>query len=287
MNEPLLSICLITYNHQKYIRDAIEGVLAQKANFSWKLIIADDCSTDGTRGILVEYKKQYPELIDLILQEKNVGPAKNWMGLISYPKSKYIAYFEGDDYWTDPLKIQKQVDLLESNQDVSMCFHNALIKYDDDPTRDRLFCQNFKNLQLFTIKDVIATNWFCPSASILFRNDKFPEFPEWTPSIYNGDLLMHLLLSSNGNIVYLDETMCVYRQDVAGSLTARKRKLTTYNNHIIDLLVRFNKFSGYKYKDDINRRIVQLRIKNLKTIVLHILSKFNYERKLKGAATNA
>src|SRR5260221_9377408 len=107
MSTPLLSVCLITYNHSKFIRQAIEGVLMQSVNFSWELIIADDCSTDGTREILLEYKQKYPDFIKLILQKQNVGPAKNWLGLITSPKSKYIAYFEGDDFWIHPFKLQK------------------------------------------------------------------------------------------------------------------------------------------------------------------------------------
>ena len=129
--KPLLSVCLITYNHVKYIEQAIEGVMLQQVNFPWELIIADDCSTDGTREIVLRYQKKYPEIIKLILQEKNTGPTQNFMDLITYPSSKYIAYFEGDDYWTDPLKLQKQVDFLEANEDYSICFHEAMVLYED------------------------------------------------------------------------------------------------------------------------------------------------------------
>ncbi|MFV8360221.1 glycosyltransferase [Flavobacterium sp. LS1P3] len=120
MKTPLLSICLITYNHEKFIRQAIEGVLIQKVDFDWELIIADDCSTDRTKEIILEYKEKHPDFIKLILQEKNVGAAKNWMDLITTPKSKYIAYFEGDDYWSDPLKLQKQIDFLEQNEEYNI-----------------------------------------------------------------------------------------------------------------------------------------------------------------------
>ena len=88
----------------------------QKVDFDYELIIADDYSTDGTREIILDYKENYPGLIKLILQKRNVGPGKNWLDLIEAPKSKYIAYFEGDDYWTDPYKLQKQVDFLEANE---------------------------------------------------------------------------------------------------------------------------------------------------------------------------
>jgi glycosyltransferase involved in cell wall biosynthesis len=122
MGIPLLSVCLLTYNHVKYIKESIDSVLMQKVNFSWELIIADDFSTDGTRAILLEYKKKYPNLIKLILQEHNVGPLNNFKDLLNAPKSKYIAYFEGDDYWTDPYKLQRQVDFLEENPDYGMTY---------------------------------------------------------------------------------------------------------------------------------------------------------------------
>jgi len=125
--EPILSVCLITYNHVKYIEQAIEGVLMQQVDFSFELVIADDFSTDGTRELLLAYKKKYPELIKLILQKKNVGPAKNWMNLITFPQCKYIAYFEGDDYWTDPYKLQKQVDYLERYSSCVGCFSDTSV----------------------------------------------------------------------------------------------------------------------------------------------------------------
>ena len=120
MSISLLSVCLSTYNHVKYIREAIDGVLMQKVNFSWELIIADDFSTDGTREIVLSYKEKYPEFIKLVLQEKNVGALRNWFDLLNVPASKYIAYFEGDDYWTDSYKLQRQVDFLEKNEDYGL-----------------------------------------------------------------------------------------------------------------------------------------------------------------------
>src|SRR5688572_11378120 len=123
--DPIVSVCLITYNHVSFIRDAIEGVLSQKVNFPWEFIIADDFSVDGSRDIVVEYQKKYPELIRLILQEKNVGAANNWFDLMKAPKGKYIAYFEGDDYWIDDHKLQKQVDFLEKNEKYVGCSSNV------------------------------------------------------------------------------------------------------------------------------------------------------------------
>lgn len=121
--EPLLSVVTITYNHAPYIRKCIEGVLMQQVNFPMEFIIADDCSTDGTRLVCEAYAAKYPNLIRLAFTERNVGAVENEQRAFISAKGKYIATCEGDDYWTDPLKLQKQVDFLESHPDFSVCFH--------------------------------------------------------------------------------------------------------------------------------------------------------------------
>lgn len=157
----LISVCLITYNHAAFIRQAIEGVLMQKIDFPWEFIIADDKSTDGTTDILLEYQKKYPRLIKLLLQEKNVGPGKNWMDLISAPKGKYIAYIEGDDYWTDNYKLQKQVNFIEANPSYSICWtqydilKNKILE--NLQWNDPLFQQEFTDISLENIFDINRT----------------------------------------------------------------------------------------------------------------------------------
>ena len=162
----ILCVCIITYNHVKYIEQAIDGVLMQKVDFLYEILIADDYSSDGTREIIIKYQKQYPNLIKLILQEKNIGPAKNWIKLISTPNSKYIAYFEGDDYWTDPFKLQKQVDFLEKNEDYVLCGtsyndsnHNLINKYQNsDITTNNLIYYNPYGTLTVVFKNIIRKN---------------------------------------------------------------------------------------------------------------------------------
>ena len=106
MSKPLVSVCIITYNQESYIRQAIESVLMQKVNFPWEIIIADDCSKDKTREIILEYKDRFPDLIKPLFQKRNVGGGKNFTDLINAATGKYVAYLEGDDYWTDDGKLQ-------------------------------------------------------------------------------------------------------------------------------------------------------------------------------------
>lgn len=215
MNKPLLSVCLITYNQAQYIKEAIEGVLMQKVDFTWELIIADDCSTDGTREILLEYEKKFPNFIKLILQKNNIGPEKNWLDLMAYPKSTYVLYMEGDDYITDPCKFQKQVDFLEKNPDFSLCFHPVRVIYEDKSRPDEIFPsfeQRFKK-DVLGLEDLLVHN-FIQTNSVMYRwrfiegeiKDIFPK------DIMPGDWFLHLLHAQIGKIGFIDEIMAVYRR---------------------------------------------------------------------------
>lgn len=123
--DPLVSICCITYNHEAFISGAIDGFLKQETNFDYEIIIGEDCSTDNTRKIIDKYANKYPGLIQVITSDSNVGPVLNEYRTLLAAKGKYIAFCEGDDYWTDSLKLQKQVDFLEANTGYSVCFHRC------------------------------------------------------------------------------------------------------------------------------------------------------------------
>ncbi len=213
MESPILSVCLITYNHFSYIRQAIEGVLSQKHEYTWEFIIADDFSSDGTREIILQYRDQYPSAIRLILQEKNVGAAKNWIELISAATGKYIAYFEGDDYWTDPYKLKKQIEVLETNSDYIGCFHNSEERYDDDDARASFLYCNFPSARSISFKELCYSN-LIPTCSILFKNKLFGDIPEWLGNLKMGDWPLHLLNAQYGDFWYIPKVMSVHRLHV-------------------------------------------------------------------------
>ena len=216
MSTPLVSVCLITYNHAKYIRDAIEGVLAQKVNFPIELIIADDFSTDGTRNILTEYKQKYPDLIRLILQEKNVGPHQNWMDLMQSPKSKYIAYFEGDDYWIDDRKLQKQTDFLENHRDTGMvCTNYTKYFFRTGAVKHNSFSNKKYNNEV-KFEDYLLDMSSIATATILIRkkivHDYFDEIPlETRESFIVGDTPLWLFTAAKSGIAVFPEETAVYR----------------------------------------------------------------------------
>jgi glycosyltransferase involved in cell wall biosynthesis len=256
MNTPLLSVCLITYNHENYIRQAIESVLMQKVNFDWELIIAEDCSTDTTRAIVLEYKEKYPDFIKLILQKKNVGPARNWENLIETPKSKYIAYFEGDDYWTDPLKLQKQVDFLEENEEYGICFHNveqqnSLYDY------KTIIIPGFSVNTVLSIQDYILENKTA-SCSMIFKSKFFKSVPKWFNELPYGDLGLVLIVLKNSNkkAMILSDIMGVYRIHAGGVhgkyLKDNKTIIKTSIQHL-DFIKKIEKYLLFdkEYKEDI------------------------------------
>ncbi|MCX7638155.1 MAG: glycosyltransferase [Cyclobacteriaceae bacterium] len=265
---PLLSVCLITYNHSKYIRDAIESVLMQKVNFGWELIIADDCSTDGTREIVLEYYQKYPGFIKLILQEKNVGPNQNFFDLLSSSKSKYIAYLEGDDYWTDPLKLQKQVDFLELNPIYTFCFHYA---NNIDEKGELISCINQKFLPQFELdiyKSIIKGGGAFPSSSLVFRRYFLKSIPDYFWSFRSGDSFLIYFLALFGPGKSLPFIGSVYRAHSTGiysSIVYCSDKIQAFFLDCIQLLNKFNEVTNYNYDYYINKAILIRSIKILKS----------------------
>lgn len=228
---PLVSVCLITYNHSEYICEAIDSILMQQVNFSWEIIIADDFSSDGTREIVLDYERKYPELIKLLFQKKNVGGGRNFVDLINSASGKYVAYIEGDDYWTDPLKLQKQFDFLENHSEFSMCYHRIKWVYtydvpDFDPKKE----SNEGDGLVSTIEDILERGWFIRSCSIFYRNFSLPANFE---DLYIGDYPLHILLAYQGKVGFIPKVMGVYRINNRGA-----SETTLVTNSTDDLKIR-------------------------------------------------
>ena len=191
VENPLVSVSVVTYNHEKYISECLDGILMQKTDFPFEILLGEDESTDGTRDICIEYAKQYPDKIKLYLHSRdnnikiNGIPTGrfNFLYNLTHAKGKYIALCEGDDYWTDPLKLQKQVDFLEGNPDFAICFHNALVLWDDKSQPPKYFCAKNQK-QTSTIEDVIE-KWFIHTASMVFRKEYITPLPDEFKNVYN------------------------------------------------------------------------------------------------------
>ena len=246
----VVSVSMITYNHEKFIAEAIEGVIMQKTDFPFELVIGEDCSTDNKRAICIEYQKKYPDIIRLRLPETNQGMMLNWINNINSGRGKYIALCDGDDYWTDPYKLQKQVDFMEANPDFAMCSHKV----------HTLMCGHLdENIEMerdvLTTTDIIQKDWGLLTASILFRKDAH-KTPDWYYTVKNGDYALQLIVSLSGKIKFLPDYMAVYRQHLGGvSSTLKPLNQTAW---MVYLLHEFNTYTNESYKKTIIERIKRM-----------------------------
>ncbi len=251
---PIISVCMITYNHEKFISQAIEGILMQRVEVPIELIIGDDCSTDNTRMICIDYKKKYPKIVKLRFPENNQGVMKNFTDCLNSCSGEYIALCEGDDYWIDPLKLQKQFSFMQKNDTYSMCCHNSIVLYEENK-----LLKSFNNILID--KDLnlyeIVRSWIIPTASIFFRNNNVLPLPSWANSIYSGDLTLTLFLINSGKIHFINSYMSVYRKhntESSVSFIAKKKNTFVNDQHII-LLESFNKETNYIYNDILESQI--------------------------------
>ncbi|NCC99035.1 MAG: glycosyltransferase [Bacteroidia bacterium] len=235
MKEKLLSVVTITYNHEPFIAKTIEGVLMQQVNFPIELIIAEDCSTDGTRAICQRYAEQYPDLIRLITSESNVGAVANERRAILAARGKYIAFCEGDDYWTDPLKLQKQVDFLELHPEYSVTFHrcthiNVLTNEHKEDNCEHLFLDtNTKGIDV-TIP-MFFQSWITQPLTMVFRKDSFDPTLYFQYQYYRDmHQIYHLLLAGKGYLFAFNGGVRLMHQGgMASLLNENKQRLNGIN----------------------------------------------------------
>ena len=215
---PLVSVGVMTYNHEKYIAKAIESVIMQEVNFKYEIVIAEDCSTDRTRDIVIEYQKKYPDLIRLILHEQNVGMKANSNILRRSCRGIYRANLEGDDFWIDPCKLQKQVDFLEQNQDYVAIGGNFMCVNDEGkstafPWGDIKYTYCFDDE--YTIEHFKKWLLFAHTSTMMFRNFFYDCGDEINTRFDEvnmlGDRRICLFLVLKGRVKHVNETWIVRR----------------------------------------------------------------------------
>lgn len=207
---PTVSVVCITYNHEKYIHQALDGFVKQKTNFTYEVIVADDYSTDKTAEIIAEYAKNYPEIIKPTLRTKNVGIEKNCIEAFQKTTGKYVAFCEGDDYWTDTEKLQTQVDFMELNQGCALSFHPVKVFFEDGSKQDYIFPDQ-SNRKNFSSKRLLEQNYI-QSNSVMYRKQDYKKLPEVLPM----DWYLHLYHATFGSIGFIDKTMSAYRKHSGG-----------------------------------------------------------------------
>ncbi len=209
--QPLVSVCTITYNQAPYIHRTIEGVLNQRTSFPVELVISDDCSTDGTREICRRYAEEYPEKIRLIAPEKNQGVRGNFTGCLAACTGRYIALCEGDDYWTDPDKLQQQVDYLEAHPDCAICFHDVeIVGPDSAPSpqaeRHRIRYKSEDETD-FSCEDLLRDNNRMHTPTVVFRKNGDYGFLRGVTL----DYFLHITNATHGYAHRIPKKMAAYR----------------------------------------------------------------------------
>jgi glycosyltransferase involved in cell wall biosynthesis len=265
MEKPIVSICCITYNHVNFISECIEGFLIQKTTFPIEILIFDDASTDGTQEIVRKYASKDIR-IKTFLQSENQWSQQKY-GLIDWlfpaAQGKYIAICEGDDYWTDPFKLQKQVDFLEKNNDFSICFTDYIVYNESNKEYSYPgLIQRFKNKTVFTSRNIILNN-ILPTATAMFRVRK-EVFSKLDLNLYPGDWFLHILNSEYGKIKFLPFESAVYRKHDGGVCSAISPIIN--NQKYIKSIKIFRKVysKNYKFQFLFNIVVIKIRLQNIK-----------------------
>src|SRR5437762_5824365 len=206
-----VTVLVTTYNHEQYIAQALDSVLMQEINCDYESIIADDCCTDRTRSIVLDFQRRNPEKSRLVLPAVNLGchGDRIFAQAFELAQGHYVALLDGDDYWTSPTKLQKQADFLDAHPECALCFHNALRIYEDENRAP--FPQNFADQkQISALEDIWEQN-FIAYCTPMFRKDVLHTFPEWYYELLCADWSLYILCAQHGKIGYIDEVLGVYR----------------------------------------------------------------------------
>ncbi len=260
-DEVVVSVCMITYNQENYIKQSLDSALFQKTTFKYEIIIGEDNSTDNTRNILLEYKAQYPDKIKLILNATNIGAVKNLAQTLKESNGKYIAILEGDDYWISEYKLQIQADFLNRNLNLSTCFHAAKLIDSKGVLKRILPIEKFRR-STSNLIDLIENDVFMATCSTMFRARLYEYFPSVFYVLRNGcDWALSVLNAEHGDIGYIDEILSVYRTG-SSEFAWTSNSLSHIYADAIKINQEFNKYFNYKY--DI---IIKKKITNYKYII--------------------
>lgn len=294
--KPLVSIYCLAYNHEKYIRSALDGFVSQQTTFPYEVYVHDDASTDNTASIIKEYAEKYPDVIKPIFQKENqyskkIPIVKTFIA--PQLQGKYVACCEGDDYWCDSNKLQKQVDWLETHPDYSLCVHNTVYKNMRNGNEKRF---NNNNVDMdIPIEDILQGGGACFHTSSFMYRIEYLELPKEFMGLPIGDYPRAVYLAICGKVRYLHDVMSVYRAYIDGSYTVRSEKESKSihqekKKKIIKMLYDVNRMTNEKYSECITRLIhykefelllENCDLKEIKKNYKDIYTKLQFDAKIK------
>ncbi len=266
-----VSVCVPTYNHEAYIAQMLDGALQQQTTFPFEIVVGDDASTDQAPAIIRRYAEKYPDRIRAYLHTTNLGPASprefagrnNVLFLLKACRGKYVALCEGDDYWTDPYKLQKQVDFLDTHVDFAICHHNVRVTYEDGSPEHLFNLPSQKAVS--TVEDLLRDEWFMATASVMYRNYFLTEdFADWHAQAAAGDWALVIQLAARGKIGYLNEVMGVYRKHRGGLSNVQAPTNAWFVRNRREMFENVNAWLGYRHDAVVQQTLTkyteQLRI---------------------------
>ncbi len=276
-NEIMVSIWCKAYNHAQYIRNTLDGFVMQKFSRQYEVVVHDDCSQDGTQDIIREYHEKYPQLFKVIYQKENTfsqGIAVNLEQMMPLVKGKYLAFCEGDDYWTDEYKLQKQFDIMENHQDCSICVHKVRLVEESGKLTEQAY-PNFEMLsQKLSPEDYLKIEYaefryFTQTSSFFMWTSAFRTFLENTPEFAKlkmgiSDLPLKLYLITLGNMYYLQDEMSCYRTGSIGSFTSRNLNnevnFLKTRKQLLFMAAKFNEYTASRYQDYLDQYALHINI---------------------------
>lgn len=272
MKDIMVSISCITYNHENFIKEALDSILMQETNFNYEILIHDDASTDSTPDIIKEYEEKYPDLIKPIYQKNNQyskGIKVNAMN-VERALGKYIAICEGDDYWTNPHKLQEQFDYMQDHPECSVCVHAGHSVNLDSKVIDKPLRPNNGN-KIYNIGEIISGGGgLFATNSIFYRRELCLERPKFFNTSPVGDYPLIIYLSLKGSVYYVDKFMSTHRINVPGSWTKSTLRnfgmLLSYYERTILMLNELDEYTRFEYNKVIKER------KNKMEFNIHLLN---------------
>jgi glycosyltransferase involved in cell wall biosynthesis len=257
-----LSILVPTFNHGKFITQMLDGALMQKTNFDHEIIIGDDASTDDNAIIIKEYADRFPDKIRAFLHTQNLGPKtpqelggkNNVAFLFAQCKGEYIALCEGDDFWTDDLKLQKQITFLDNNPTFALCHHHLEVIYQDNSPSHEFNPENQRDTS--SLEDLLRDeSWFLGTASTVFRNVFKQGMPDWWWKTASGDLGIFIEVAKYGKIKYFPKSMGCYRKHSGGMTNIHTPQNQFFLRNRMEMFENLDSYFDFEYHDILEKTI--------------------------------
>ena len=253
-----VSVLMLAYNHERHIAQALDSAVGQQAPFDFEIVVGEDASTDATPRIVADYQRRFPALVRPLFHHANLGMHDNFLHAFSACRGEYVALLEGDDYWTEPSKLRRQVELMDRQPLVAVCGHRVRVLDESEPERIELFPAD-NGRRTFSLEDILVAN-FLPTCSTMFRRAQFTGFPPWVRGLRALDWPLHVLNARFGSIALMPEVMGVYRRHAGGAWTGLPASRRC--RYLLDMYEAFDTFFAGKYEKRLRPPIAHARFEH-------------------------